>query len=334
MLNLSSEILIGKFRLDYVQEVEIVSTWENLTDTCKLSFPRKIKWFGSQNKFTDLITSGSNSLFKRLDNVTVNLGYNGMLSERFSGQIMRIHTKRPIEIDCEDAMFKLKQITIDKYVKGKNDGLTLKKLLTDILPSDVKFTALDLTLTDFKIERATVAEILDYLKKSFGLSSFFKNGVLSVGFAYDVGAIATNTAIPVFKFQENIIDGDDLDYIREDDVAIKIHAVSITSSKSPVSKIERDYGDTYGETRTLHFYNVPETELAKLANEELSKLKYEGFRGSFTTFLEPRIQHGDIIALQDDLIPDRNGKYLVRKVVTKFGVGIGGRQTITLDRKV
>jgi len=75
-------------------------------------------------------------------------------------------------------------------------------------------------------------------------------------------------------------------------------------------------------------------ELSNLANEALSKLKYEGFRGSFTTFLEPQVKHGDVIAIQDDVIPDRNGKYLVRKVVTKFGVDIGGRQIITLDRKV
>lgn len=334
MLNLSSQISIGKFNVDYVSEVEIVSTWENLTDTCKLTFPKKIKWPGSENRYSDLITSGDNSLFKRLDNVVVNLGYNSILKERFSGQIMKIHTKKPLEFECEDAMFRLKQVTVDKYVKGPAENLTLKKLLSDILPSDVSFTAIDLTLSDFKIERASVAEVLDYLKKSFGLSSFFQNGKLSVGFAYDVNAVATNTEIPVFKFYENIIDGGDLDYIRDDDVAIKIHAVNITSSRSPIKKIEKDFGDPSGETRTLHFYNVSDSELSNLANEALSKLKYEGFRGSFTTFLEPMVKHGDIIAIQDDKIPDRNGKYLVRKVVTRFGAEIGGRQVITLDRKV
>jgi hypothetical protein len=334
MFILSSYISIGRFTFDYVNDVEIVSTWENLTDTCKLTFPKKIKWFGSQDRYSKMITAGDNSLFKRLDDVSVTLGYNGVLKERFKGQVLKIHTKKPLEFECEDQMFKLKQVTIKSYVKGPSDKLTLRKLLTDVLPAGVRFTCIDLTLNDFKIENASVAEILDYLKRSFGLSCFFKNNILSVGFAYNVDAIASGTQIPVFRFYENIIDGNDLDYIRDDDVAIKIHAVSITSSRSPVAKIERDYGDLSGETRTLHFYNVTEPELAKLANEALSKLKYAGFRGSFETFLEPRVQHGDLIRLVDPEIPDRNGNYLVRKVVTKFGVDVGGRQIITLDRKV
>jgi hypothetical protein len=333
MLILGCNITIGKFTIDYVEQVEIISTWENLTDTCTISFPRKLKWFGEENQYSNLITSGSNSLFRRQDDVVVNLGYDGVLKERFSGQLLRIHTKRPIQFGCEDAMFKLKQKIVPSYSKKASDGLTLKKLLTDILPSDIKFTCLDLTLTDFRIDRATVAEVLDYLKKSFGLSSFFQDGVLSVGFAYNP-EIAANGPIPVFDFQENIIDGNDLDYIRADDVLISIHAVSITSSRSPVTKIERDYGDPGGETRTLYFYNVSEVELAKLANEQLTKLTYEGFRGSFTTFLEPMVKHGQAIHILDRIIPDRSGTYLVRKVVTRYGMGIGGRQIITLDRKI
>lgn len=334
MFILSSYISIGRFTFDYVNEVEITSSWENLTDTCKITFPKKIRWFGSNDKYSDIITSGENSLFKRLDNVVVNLGYDAILKERFRGQVLKIHTKKPLEFECEDQMFKLKQVTIKSYVKGPKDKLTLRKLLTDTLPTDVPFTCIDLILNDFRIVDASVAEILDYLKRSFGLSSFFKNGTLSVGFAYNVDAITTGTRIPVFKFYDNIINGDDLDYIRDDDVSIKIHAVSITSSRSPVSKIERDYGDLSGETRTLHFYNVTEPQLAKLANEALSKLKYTGFRGSFETFLEPLVQHGDLVRLIDPQIPDRNGNYLVRSVVTKFGVDTGGRQIITLDRKV
>lgn len=333
-------ITIGKFNIDYVHEVEVISTWENFTDTCKITFPRKLNWFGSESSYSKLITNGKNSLFKRGDYVEVNLGYDGILKNRFTGQLVRIHTKDPLEFECEDKMYLLKQTVTKKYFFKPVAGSTfkLKKLLSDILPIDpqtvkqVPFTCVDLDLSDFKIERATIAETLDYLKKSFGLSSFFQDGILSVGFAYNPSQAALQRRSK-FSFTENIIDND-LDYIRDGDIAVKVRAVSITSSRSPVSKIEREYGDSNGETRTLYFYNVPESQLASLANEQLSKLTYEGFRGSFTTFLEPLVKHGDAIDIIDPIIPDRSGTYLVRKVVTKFGVEIGGRQIITLDRKL
>lgn len=78
---------------------------------------------------------------------------------------------------------------------------------------------------------------------------------------------------------------------------------------------------------------MSDADLLKLATEALEKLKYEGFRGSFTTFLQPMVRHGMAVKLIDPLIPDRNGVYLVRQVITRFGME-GGRQEITLDRKI
>jgi hypothetical protein len=83
----------------------------------------------------------------------------------------------------------------------------------------------------------------------------------------------------------------------------------------------------------MYFYNISQATLKQLANEALEKLKYEGFRGSFTTFLQPWVKHGDAIKLIDSRIPDRNGVYLVRQVVANFSMA-GGRQEITLDRKI
>jgi hypothetical protein len=70
-----------------------------------------------------------------------------------------------------------------------------------------------------------------------------------------------------------------------------------------------------------------------IADEEIERLRYEGYRGTFTTFGAPRIEHGDVIDLRSDAYPERDGRYLVRAVTTTFGVG-GFRQEVTLDSKI
>lgn len=333
MLKVRTDITIGNYRFDFVGSIEINSSWENLTDTCKIIMPRKMR-LKKDGVFTDAITSGEVGLWKRTDPVKVSLGYDDNTALRFEGVIMRIHTRTPLEFTCEDNMFGLKQKTIDKYstrTKYPNKKqVSIKTILEDICP--IPFIAEDITISDFSITRATVAEALDYFKRNFGLSSYIlPDGKLYVGFAYRLETVVKDANTPVFQFQGNIIDDANLDYIREDDVLLKARAVNV---KADNTRIEEVVGDPSGEERTLYFYNVKDSDLVKLAQEQLSKLKYEGFRGSFTTFLEPVIRHGDVIQLQDNLLPDRNGYYLVRRVVTTLSVENGGRQEITVDRKV
>jgi hypothetical protein len=86
-----------------------------------------------------------------------------------------------------------------------------------------------------------------------------------------------------------------------------------------------------GERRTLHFIGANTTsELATLATNELRKYYYTGLRGKFVTFGMPFIQGGNYINLIDPILPERNGRYVVRSV--KYTGGINGlRQEIELD---
>jgi hypothetical protein len=174
---------------------------------------------------------------------------------------------------------------------------------------------------------------LDYLKRKFGLSSYIQSGALYVGLAYKPADIAANSLNPSaeFTFQKDIIEDSNLSYQRDDDVSLNVTAINIKTNNT---RQEITVGDTLGEKRTLYFYDIrTEAELRTLATEALEKYKYEGFRGSFTTFLQPVVRHGQAVKMIDPLIPDRNGVYLVKKVITSFGVD-GGRQEITLDRKI
>jgi hypothetical protein len=85
-----------------------------------------------------------------------------------------------------------------------------------------------------------------------------------------------------------------------------------------------------GERRGLNFSNITDPQkLANAGTAELAKYYYNGFRGKFTTFAIPNIKLGDYIALEDRVLPDRNGFYVVKAVERSGGVG-GGRQVIEL----
>lgn len=327
MIRLSSNILIGDYRFDFVNNVEIISTWEQLTDTARITVPKNLR-LKKDGSFSENITVGVDALWKRGDPVEINLGYDNILDKRFQGFITGIQTKLPPEFVCQDAMWQLKQVNIPKYTKK----VRLRELLTDILPSTFTFVADDVDLGKFRITRATIAEVLDYIKRTYGLSAYFKDGVLYVGFAYQLGRTTEidESNITEFEFYKNIIDDSQLSYLRDDDVSLQVTAVNVHSDNT---RTEIKVGDSFGDQRTLYFYNIDAATLQHLATEALEKLKYEGFRGSFTTFLQPFVKHGDAIRLVDPKIPDRNGIYLVRQVVTTFGMQ-GGRQEITLDRKI
>lgn len=328
MLRLSSDITLGDFNFDFVNNIEIVSSWENLTDTATITIPKKLRMLKdgvSQN----IITAGEGALWKRGDAVSLRLGYNDKNDLRFDGVITKIKPKFPLEFTCEDKMWTLKQTTIKKF---SSPSITIPELLRQIIPAGISYEAEDINLGKFIIEQATVAEVLEFIKKTFGLSAYFQSGKLYVGLAYKLSSIAdfVLTDLKKFEFQKSIIESEGLDYIREEDLNLRVTAILI---KSDYTRKEITVGDSLGEQRTLHFYNISEADVKTLANEALTKLKYTGFRGSFTTFLKPYVKHGDAVKIVDKYLPDRNGVYLVKKVVTTFGVN-GGRQEITLDRKI
>ena len=88
---------------DKIVSVEVVRDTESLTDTCVVELPRKVKWQGEST-----IPIG------RGDEITVWLGYDGNLQLAFRGFITAVGTKNPVRIECEDEMFKLKQIEAKK----------------------------------------------------------------------------------------------------------------------------------------------------------------------------------------------------------------------------
>lgn len=319
MLRLYSKITFttqseGEIVFDFLNDVEIDSSYEDLTSTAKIVIPRKLK----------LEDKDITSVFKRGDKVKIELGYFPTLKTVFTGYISKIHNKKPIQLDCEDSMFLLKTKIIDKYSKEK---VSLKDFLKDIIGSTVQYKELVEipNLGSFRITNATVAKVLDELRKD-GIYCYFVDEVLNVGLPLN----ATDTNEEDYKFEETIINSDSLEYYIENDVRLKVIAKSLDFKNN---KLEVEVGDKDGEVKTFYKYGTDKKSLTEYANIMLKNFKYTGYRGSFETFGEPFIRSGDRANLTSLVLPERNGKYIVKSVRRQFGMG-GYRQVITLDAKV
>ncbi len=299
---------------DKVASAEIVRDTEALTDTCVIRMPKKIKWQGE-----------SSIPIKRGDEIRVWLGYDDILQLAFSGFITTIGLKTPIEITCEDYMFKLKaQVAVKKTYKSA----TIEQILKDQnLPIKYKVFG-EQRIGQYRVTADTVAGLLGHLKDHGGIRSFvrFENDepVLYVGVLFELG----KTHKQVFATGLNLIEDSRLKVQTAADVKIKVKAVSLMPNNT---KIRVEVGDSDGEIRTLHTYNKTEQELKPWAEQELKRLKRDGLTGSFTTFGAELVDKLDNIGIKID--GERKGIYQVQKNTIKYGTD-GFRQEIVIGDRV
>ena len=154
MYRLTAKIEIAgakTWQLDFVTEVEITRDTEKLTDLCKITLPKKIKWDGE----TEIPV-------KRGDAVKVWLGYDDSNELAFVGYVKEVGFKTPVVLDCEDEMFKLKQMPA---VKKAYKSVTVEQLLKDQGLTDVKVMG-EQTLGAYRVTADTVASLLGKLQES------------------------------------------------------------------------------------------------------------------------------------------------------------------------
>ena len=338
-ISITSEGTNRNIRFKFVHSIEIESSYENLTDTCKIVIPRKLTFDGLP------LFNGDNPIFRRGDKIEVSIGYVPNITKVFTGYIKNVGSNVPTVLECEDEMFLLKQYTvnypskvglIERSAKGKllkhpqviPFSVKLDELLDYCLPN-IEFEVIDnIDLGSFRAINATPAAVLDKLKSEYGLYSYFRNGVLHVGFAND----ASVTSEAEFKMEEVIINSDTLEWQRAEDVRIKCVAISMFPDNTKSEPIE--FGDPDGNQITIHKYNMDAKSLEFAAKEWIKENKYTGYRGEVETFGEPVMKHGDRIKLTSVKLPERDGTYLIKKVKRVYSVDSGNHQIFTLGAKV
>lgn len=370
------------FTFNFVHAFEASDSWQDLTNSGKVTVPKNIYVQDSNGQLVSL--SGTNvnvggfstsvatflnngPLLLRGDEITINAGYRYFdtsgndtlnMSQMFKGFISKVSSKKPIEFEIEDNMWKLKQVPVATHTFSKTD--TLETILT-FITQGTGFTVNALTQTTFgafQIGNETAAEVLARLKKTYHFESYFRGNELRSGALVYIDSEAVTQD---FEFQNNII-SDELEYRRKDDIVLSAVARNtivqetgqMTKDGQPKTKKVRlevlvtfltngsvtnfvkqkgsDYPpNTGGERRELFFPGATSiNDLISLATAELKKYYYTGFKGSFTTFGIPFVRQGDQAKISDPVLPERNGTYKIKKVEYSGGTE-GLRQKITLD---
>ncbi len=316
MFRLTARIEIKGDRLwefGFVNAVEITRDMEKLTTTARITMPKKVKWDGS-----------AEIPVKRGDAVTISLGYDGELQPAFSGYVREVGFKTPVVIECEDEMFRLKQMPT---VKKAYRSVTIETLLKDQGIGCRLNVMGEQSLGAYRVTADTVASLLGKLSQQ-GIRSFFRyedgEPVLYAGVLFERGSFPSQ----VFKTGLNIISDQSLNQQKTDTMRLRVKAVSLMPDNK---KIKVEVGDADGEHRTLHTYNKTESELKAWAEQEVKRLKRDGLTGSFTTFGAKLVDTLDAVGLVIDGV--KMGVYQVKKNVIKYGDG-GFRQEITLGLRV
>ncbi len=316
MYRLTAKIEIAgakSWRLDKVTEVEITRDTEKLTDECRLTLPKKIKWDGV-----------AEIPVQRGDAVKVWLGYDDDLQLAFVGYVRDVGFKTPVVITCEDEMFKLKQMPAQKKAYK---SVTIETLLKEQgITYGIKVMG-EQSLGQYRVTADTVAALLGHLQEN-GIRSFFR---------YEDGAPVLYSGVlferesrpsQVFATGVNIISDQSLEQQKAENMRLHVKAVSLMPNNK---KIRVEVGDADGERRTLHTYNKTESELKAWAEQEMKRLKRDGLTGSLTTFGYRLVDKLDAVGIKID--GEKQGVYQVKKNVIKYGTG-GFRQEITLGQRV
>ena len=135
----------------HLKSAKITRGYKSITQTATVQLPR----------FNKLLDPGEPNYKIRVgDEITIELGYDGKFNTEFEGYIVQIKSTVPLELLCEDEMWINKQISVNKAWKS----ITMKELVTYLVPGTNTELMPDVTFAPFRIENTNVANALDKLK--------------------------------------------------------------------------------------------------------------------------------------------------------------------------
>lgn len=350
MLKLVSHIIFSRnnvdiYTFDYLCEVDITTTWENLTQTAKIEIPNA---FRNRNKF--IINE-----IKKGDGIKIYLGYlqDGInkkklpsLMLRFQGFVTKILPGYVVRLECEDYMWKLKQTVISGY--SKTAPVTLSDIINDLkMQTGLSFDTDIADTSDIGTIIITpgnsFCDVLEFLKSKYLILCYFKNGVLVQKKANQF----VNGTVNDFIVQRNIIGADSMEFQNKQDIKLMVKMTSQVSQVGSEDKKTTRYifydakgnvqtssapKEGYNQIEHITSVDLTESQLKTEGEQILKSQTYTGYKGEFDTFGEPVVNFGDYANIKDFKYPERTGRYLIRAVNIRFGRE-GYRQKIQLYGK-
>lgn len=306
---MNSYIEIGNYIFRFCNEVIIEESLKSLTQQASIKLP-------NVKKVVDLIKVG--------DPVLIKLGYDSELKDEFKGFVTVIKPTTPIEIYCQDKMWKLKQTSINKSFRP---GITLKEIIYSIISDATLNEIPDIKFGDgYRIENISIAKFLEKLQDDFGIISYYRNEKLFIGFRYfETGLPNVN-----YHFQKNIpFNESSLEFVDGEALKLKVKAISILENNE---RIEIELGDPEGELHTLHFPNLNAEALKIQAQNQIATLKQGGLKGDLVGFGLPKPYCGGVMNIYNNRLPKIEGSYFVNAITTTYNEN-GFRRRVTPGKK-
>ena len=305
----------GELVLHIVSSCTITSAWKQLTDTAEVVLPRKIRTFeGKQLQ----------EVFNPGDPIRIALGYNGELTEEFSGYVLSVSRGIPVTIRCEDEMYKLKR----KTVSYSRKSVTLGQMLKDLIPEYEIETSYGKTeLGAVRYSNMLISAILDDIQKKTGLYCFFRNNVLHVGNAYSDKELESVN----IHLERNAVSQD----LQQSGGDYEVTAIALLNGGK---KMEAQAGTKGAESFRFTLDSKDEKITADVLNETAKRiyenLKKQKYKGGIELFGVPVVRHGMVLELKSEVTPEMDGKYLVEKVEKTFSDNATYRQKVDLGGRV
>src|SRR5690606_37370924 len=247
--------------------------------TCTISLAKKVY----VRQAGEWQTKPVYELIRRGDPVEVWLGYDGNNRLEFKGYVRAVNPKVPIEIECEDDMFVLKNKPVAaKVFKGGK----ISDVVRYIAPG-YKLMVLDSSLGGtFTIasDSPTALKVLEKIEEVYGLKSTFRlidgEPTLVVGRMYSGEDPAGQDPV-YYVVSKNVIENN-LQFVAKEDQQIKIDASSVQSDGK---KLKAKFtGDQEGDTRSFAIPGLTQEQLEVEAKRLYEKSKQDRFEGDITTF--------------------------------------------------
>jgi len=314
-------------------------------DTFKAFKPNALKWKVSVDNYSDygvlhipaitMLKKSGNQYekvqtglaFTEGQKVEFYCGYNGVNKLRFKGFIRRINFTVPLEIECEGYSYQLrKKLDITKTYTNT----TVKAILQDIVSGTDIILSTDIPnvpIPKAVFKHCTGTQVLDFLKDKCLLSVYFHFDVLYVGLLE-----TKPTKTVKFRLGWNVIKDNELKFSDKKefaDVRIKL----VKRQKDGKTKTSF-YGGKDGQVVEKRISLIDdEATLEKIAEREKARLTNRGYEGGITAFLEPIVNIGDSVSIEDIKYQERKGNYFVTGIEGEFSTS-GGRQKIRIGNSL
>ena len=300
--------------------VNIKQSVSNLVDTAEITLP--LTPYLRQDNTDGTLIPERGIVFNPGDRVTIRMGYDDDITQRFEGFIARISNTVPMTLYCEGYASQLRNVIFNYSYTNT----TLKKMLSDLCAgTDITISpyTVDLPLSNIFFRNASGLKVLEWVQKELLCRVWFDGRQLYAG--------ASLYALPKpsvsFRLGYNTVKDSELQ--KKSD---KEHVQLSIVEKQPTgaTKKVKDVSKKYSATKEIKIRpGLPEGFKRSLVAELQKLADNHGYEGKITAFLTPYVDKAYTIEIQDKRYPDREGRYFAESVDTSFSHS-GGRQTINL----